>query len=46
MGMGDIGTLEPGKWGDLLVLDANPAEDIANSKTIASVWIAGNRVPD
>ena len=46
IGMGDIGTLEPGKWGDLLVLDANPAEDIANSKTIASVWIAGNRVPD
>jgi imidazolonepropionase-like amidohydrolase len=46
MGMGDIGTLEPGKWGDLIVLDANPAEDIANSKTITSVWIAGNRVPD
>ncbi|MEX0964826.1 MAG: amidohydrolase family protein [Pseudohongiellaceae bacterium] len=46
MGMGDIGTLEPGKWGDLIVLDANPAVDIANSKTIASVWIAGNRVPD
>ena len=46
MGMGSIGTLEPGKWGDLLVLDANPAEDIANSKTISSVWIAGNRVPD
>ena len=46
MGMGNIGTLEPGKWGDLLVLDANPAEDIANSKTISSVWIAGNRVPD
>ena len=46
MGMGDIGTLEPGKWGDLIVLDANPAQDIANSKTIASVWIAGNRVPD
>ena len=45
MGMGDIGTLEPGKWGDLLVLDANPAEDIANSKTIASVWIAGNACP-
>lgn len=46
MGMGDIGTLEPGKWGDLIVLGANPAEDIANSKTIESVWIAGNRVLD
>ena len=46
IGMGDIGTLEPGKWADLIVLDANPAEDIENSKTISSVWIAGNRVPD
>lgn len=44
--VGDIGTLEPGKWGDLLVLTANPAEDIANTKTIESVWIAGNRVAD
>lgn len=43
---GDIGTLEPNKWGDFIVLDANPAEDILNTKTIESVWIAGNRVPD
>lgn len=46
IGAGDIGTLEPGKWGDLLVLGANPAENIENSKSIESVWIAGNRVPD
>lgn len=46
IGAGDIGTLEPGKWGDLLVLGANPAESIENSKSIESVWIAGNRVPD
>lgn len=44
--VGDVGTLEPGNWGDLIVLDQNPAEDIANTKTIESVWIAGNRVPD
>ncbi|MBT5073580.1 MAG: amidohydrolase family protein [Kordiimonadaceae bacterium] len=43
---GDIGTLEPGKWADLIVLGANPAEDIQNTKTIESVWIAGNRVPE
>jgi len=43
---GDIGTLEPGKWGDLIVMGANPAENIINTKTIESVWIAGNRVPD
>ena len=46
MNAGDIGTLEPGKWGDLIVLGANPAEDIANSKTVESVWIAGNQVPN
>lgn len=43
---GDIGTLEPGKWGDLVLLGSNPLEDIANTKTIEGVWIAGNRVPD
>lgn len=46
VGKTDIGTLEPGNWADILVLGANPAEDIANSKSIESVWIAGNRVPD
>ena len=46
IGARDVGTLEPGKWGDLLVLAANPAENIENSKSIESVWIAGNRVPD
>jgi imidazolonepropionase-like amidohydrolase len=44
--VGDVGTLEPNKWGDFIVLGANPAEDILNTKTIESVWIAGNRVPD
>lgn len=42
----DIGTLEPGKWGDLIVLNANPLDNIENTKSIDSVWIAGNRVPD
>ena len=41
----DIGTLEPGNWGDFIVLDENPALDIANTRTIESVWIAGNQVP-
>jgi imidazolonepropionase-like amidohydrolase len=44
--VGDIGTLEPGKWGDLILLGENPAEDIANTKTIEGVWVAGNKVPD
>lgn len=42
----DVGTLEPGKWGDLIVLSENPLTDIANTKTVEGVWIAGNRVPD
>lgn len=46
IGMTDIGTLEPGRWADFSILTANPAEDIANSKSIESVYIAGNRVPD
>lgn len=41
-----IGTLETGKWADLLVLSGNPLDDIRNTQKIASVWIAGNRVPE
>jgi imidazolonepropionase-like amidohydrolase len=40
----DLGTIEPGKWADLVVLDRDPALDIANVRSIASVWIAGNRI--
>ena len=40
-----FGTLEPGRWADLVVLNANPLDDIANTQKIDSVWIAGNRVP-
>ena len=40
----DLGTLEPSKWADLIVLDRNPLDDIKNTQTIQSVYIAGNRV--
>jgi imidazolonepropionase-like amidohydrolase len=40
-----LGTLEPGRWADLLVLDANPLENIQNTRKLNSVWIAGTRVP-
>jgi imidazolonepropionase-like amidohydrolase len=39
-----LGTLEPGNWADLIILNANPLEDIRNTREIDSVWIAGNRV--
>ena len=45
IGMGDIGTLEPGKWGDFSVLTENPAEDIRNSHSMESVYVAGTLVP-
>jgi imidazolonepropionase-like amidohydrolase len=40
-----LGTLEKGKWADLLVLRENPLSDITKTRTLESVWIAGNRVP-
>ena len=39
-----LGTLQPGRWADLLVLSANPLADIRNTRQIDSVWIAGRRV--
>jgi imidazolonepropionase-like amidohydrolase len=46
LGLTNLGTLEVGKWADLIVLRENPLDDILNSRTIESVWIAGNRVPE
>ena len=40
----DVGTLEAGKAADLLVLDANPLQEIRNTRQINSVWIAGRRL--
>ncbi|MGA8593780.1 MAG: amidohydrolase family protein [Bryobacteraceae bacterium] len=40
----DLGTLQPTKWADLIVLDRNPLDDIKNTRTIEAVYIAGNRV--
>ena len=37
----DMGTLAAGKRADFLVLDANPLEDIANTRRIAKVYLGG-----
>lgn len=42
---GQVGTLEAGAWADFIVLGQNPLDDIRNSRTIESVWLAGRRVP-
>ena len=41
----DSGTIEAGKRGDLIVLDANPLDDVANTRRIYRV-ITGGRVFD
>jgi imidazolonepropionase-like amidohydrolase len=40
---GQIGTLAPGAAADLLVLGANPLQNIRNTRSIEQVWIAGRK---
>ena len=44
LGAKDLGTLEAGKWADLIVLGRNPLDNIKNTRSIESVMIAGNKV--
>ncbi len=44
MGLSDTGTLEPGKWADLLIMSENPLQDIRHTRTLEQVWIAGKQV--
>lgn len=41
---GEIGSLQPGAAADFVVLDANPLEDIRNTRRIRSVWIGGREL--
>jgi imidazolonepropionase-like amidohydrolase len=44
LGAKELGTLEAGKWADLIVLDRSPLQDIKNTRAIRAVYIAGNLV--
>jgi imidazolonepropionase-like amidohydrolase len=40
----NFGTLEKGKRADLILLDADPLENILNTRKISQVWIGGREV--
>ncbi len=44
LGLSDRGSLVQGKRADLLVLDANPLDDIRNTRRIAALYLAGVEV--
>jgi len=44
LGLNDRGVIAPGKRADLLVLDANPLDDIRNTRRIFAMYLAGKEV--
>ena len=42
--MTDAGTVAAGKSADFIVLDANPLDDIRNTRRIADVYLRGAQV--
>ncbi len=45
LGRGDeVGTITAGKSADFVVLEANPLEDIRNTRRIEAVYLRGERV--
>jgi imidazolonepropionase-like amidohydrolase len=44
LGLDELGEVAPGRSADFVVLDANPLDDIRNSRTIAGVYLRGVRV--
>ena len=44
LNLDDLGTLEPGKWADFVVIEQNPLADINALHSIKDVYVAGNPV--
>ena len=44
MELDDLGTVAAGKSADFLVLDANPLDDITNTREIDAVYLRGTAV--
>jgi imidazolonepropionase-like amidohydrolase len=44
LGLDDVGTLEPGRWADFVVLDADPLAELTATKTLSAVYVRGNPV--
>ena len=44
LGLSEMGTIAPGKSADFVILDANPLEDIRNTRTISRVYLRGREV--
>ena len=39
--LGDRGVLAPGMWADFMVLTEDPLEDLANTRSLEQVYVAG-----
>jgi imidazolonepropionase-like amidohydrolase len=40
----DVGSLEPNKYADLLLVDGDPTTDVSALSRVAGVWLGGKRV--
>ncbi|MET3174840.1 UNVERIFIED_ORG: imidazolonepropionase-like amidohydrolase [Arthrobacter sp. UYCu721] len=43
-GLSDRGSIEAGRRADLLLVEGDPTDDIAATRNIQGVWIAGNKI--